>query len=140
MDIQTTQSFKVDSATLWRAITEHKQMIQWFFDNIPDFQPKVGFETSFTVHAGNRPFLHHWKIKEVVDRKKIVYEWNYPDYSGNGEVTFRIDKAQNGSHLTVTAVGMDSFPQDIEEFQRESCQNGWNYFIKDRLTSFLSNK
>lgn len=35
--IVVEQAFNVSKETVWKAITEHDQMIQWFFDNIPEF-------------------------------------------------------------------------------------------------------
>ena len=43
---------------VWAAITEWDQMIQWFFDNIPAFNPRVGFKTKFNVNSVGRNFLH----------------------------------------------------------------------------------
>jgi len=31
----------------------------------------------------------------------------------------------------------ESFPLDIPEFKRESCVEGWTYFIKKRLKEYL---
>ena len=45
---------------LWHALTDAQVMRQWFFDNIPDFKPEVGFTTEFMVDAGERQFLHQW--------------------------------------------------------------------------------
>ncbi len=37
-------------------------MQQWFFDNIPDFAPTVGFETTFSIASDTKSFTHQWKI------------------------------------------------------------------------------
>ena len=140
MEIQTEQHFSVNSDTLWRAITEHAEMIQWFFQNIPSFKAKEGFKVSFEVLANNKSFIHLWEILEVHERKKIVYDWRYEKYPGQGTVIFEITDKSFGSHLSVTAYGMDSFPQNIAEFKIQSCQDGWNYFIKDQLTSYIKSK
>ena len=42
---------------VWEAITEIDQMRQWYFDNIPAFEPRTGFETRFNVSSQGRDFL-----------------------------------------------------------------------------------
>ena len=63
------ESFGVSPDDLWDAITQLNQMTQWFFENIPDFKPEVGFKTSFIVESGNRQFNHLWEpSKEILTR------------------------------------------------------------------------
>jgi hypothetical protein len=33
---------------------------------------------------------------------------------------------------------VEDFPDDIPEFDRESCQSGWNYLISESLSSYLT--
>jgi len=131
------QLFKVSVETVWNAITNVVEMRQWFFDNIPDFKADIGFETQFNVKSEVRNFMHQWRIIDVKVNKKITYNWSYADYPGNGIVTFEIFKSAGIAKLVVTSLGMDSFPQDIPEFKRESCIAGWTYFIKQNLKSYL---
>lgn len=131
------QSFDVPAPVLWKAITDHGEMIGWYFDNIPAFEPNIGFKTQFNVVSNGRDFLHMWEVTQVIPGKKIAYSWKYPDYPGEGEASFEISEDGDQTHLTVTMVGIETFPQDIPEFTRESCRNGWNYFIKNRLKEYL---
>ena len=134
------QAFNVSKETVWKAITEHKQMVNWFFDNIPEFKAEVGFETQFNVDAGGRDFLHLWKITESIPEQRIVYDWRYREFPGAGTVTFEIFEEGEGSRLRVTNEGLGSFPQDIPEFTRESCEGGWRYFIQGNLKKYLEAK
>ena len=112
-------------------------MVQWFFDNIPAFQAEAGFETQFNVDAGERHFYHLWKIIEAIPEHKIVYDWQYQGLPGAGKVTFEIFEDGDGSRIRVTTEGVESFPQDIPEFTRESCEEGWKYFIQENLKNYL---
>lgn len=123
---------------VWNAITELDQMTQWFFDNIPDYKPEVGFKTQFNVQAPSRDFLHIWEVVEVIPKNKIVTNWKYKDIEGNSFVTFELSEINNQTKLTVTTKVINDFDDTIPEFKRESCVGGWNYFIKDRLKDFLS--
>ncbi len=132
------QNLPVSVNEAWQAITQVDQMRQWFFENIESFVPEEGFETQFNVKTPNRDFLHQWKLTTVSPPQKITYQWTYPDYPGTGFVTFELqEKAPSLTLLTLTAEGMDSFPQDIPEFSRESCTAGWNYFIRERLKAYI---
>jgi uncharacterized protein YndB with AHSA1/START domain len=135
--IVVEQAFGQSKKTVWNAITQHGQMIQWFFPNIPDFNPVVGFRTEFDVDAGERDFKHVWTITEAVPEEKIVYDWRYVELPGAATVTFEVFDHGNGALLRVTNEGLDSFPAEIPEFSRESCEGGWQFFIQGRLKSFL---
>ena len=138
--IVVEQAFDVSKETLWQAITQREQMIKWFFDNIPEFRPEVGFETQFNVNTGQRDFLHLWSITEAIPVRRIVYDWRYRGVPGAGTVTFEIFEAGHGSLLRVTSEGIESFPQDIPEFTRESGEAGWKYFIQGNLKDYLGSE
>lgn len=124
---------------VWVAITEVKQMRQWFFEDIPAFEPRVGFSTVFDVQAPSMVFPHHWTILEVEDGKKIVYDWHYGDACvGKGVVIFELSVEGPATRITLINKVLEDFPQDLPEFKRESGECGWNYFIKDRLRNYLS--
>jgi uncharacterized protein YndB with AHSA1/START domain len=122
---------------VWQAITEQKQMIEWFFADIPEFKAEKGFGTEFDVDSGRRIFRHRWKILEADAPVKIVYHWSYKDLKGVGIVSFELFEKENGTLLRLTNSGLDSFPDDMPEFSRENCIGGWEYFIKGNLKNFL---
>jgi uncharacterized protein YndB with AHSA1/START domain len=122
---------------VWNALTEHNQMIQWYFENIEAFEPEVGFQTEFSVQSTSRSFLHQWKVLDVIPEKRIKYSWQYPDIDGYSTVSFELSEINNQTRLKLTVDGLESFPQDIPEFSRESCTEGWIYFIKQRLKNYL---
>ena len=138
--IIVSEDFNVTTVKVWAAITQVEQMREWFFENIPDFKPQVGFKTSFPVQSNNREFIHVWKIVEVIPERKITYDWSYKNLEGSGNVTFELFDIKGGCQLTLTNTGLDSFPDDIPEFKRQSCLDGWNYFIKERLSNYLKSK
>jgi len=138
--VVVNQTFHVSKDRLWNAITEKKQMKQWFFENIEAFEPKVGFETSFIVENEGRIFPHLWRITAVEPLRKISYNWQYEGYAGNSFVTFELSEYNKGSQLKLTHQVTESFPQDIPEFSRESCKEGWEWFINKRLKDYLREK
>ncbi|KJS05487.1 MAG: ATPase [Flavobacteriales bacterium BRH_c54] len=135
--IVVEQTFDVSITELWNAITELKQMTQWFFENIESFEPKVGFETKFVIENEGRVFSHLWKITEVERLKKITYNWKYEEYTGDSFVTFELVNQGKNTKLKLVHTTTKDFPSNIPEFTRESCVGGWNYFIKQRLKEYL---
>lgn len=134
------QKFRVSKEKLWKALTERDQMIQWYFENIETFEPKTGFKTRFVIENEGRVFPHLWEVTTVVPNKKISYNWKYEGYTGDSMVTFELKEHGHNTTLKLTLQIFESFPQDIPEFKRESCIDGWNYLINQRLMNFLKNK
>ena len=122
--------------TVWAAITEIEHMREWYFENIPSFKPEVGHEVEFLVEAGERSFLHQWKISKVIPQKLIEYSWNYGGYSGDSFVTFELQE-NHYTKFRLTHTVTKDFPVDIPEFKRESGIAGWRYFINQRLKNYL---
>jgi len=133
------QKFQKPPESVWDAITDIRQMRQWYFENIPDFKPEVGFKTQFEVRSGDRIFPHRWKITEVIPSKKITYNWKYDGYPGDSFVTFELFPHNDQTLLRLTTEIVEDFPQDIPEFRRESCVGGWTYFIQNSLKDYLEN-
>jgi len=131
------QVFKTPINEVWAAITNLPQMKQWFFENIPAFEPKVGFETVFIVENEGRVFPHLWKITEVEPLRKIKYNWKYNGYAGDSDVVFELIEDNSQTTLKLTHNVLESFSSHIPEFTRESCLEGWNYFIKQSLKAYL---
>ncbi|MHC1703259.1 MAG: SRPBCC domain-containing protein [Tenuifilaceae bacterium] len=133
-------TFSSSISQVWSAITRLEEMRQWFFNNIPAFEPVVGFETDFSVQSESRNFHHLWRIIEVESNKKIKYHWSYKGYKGEGFVTFELFEVKEQTLLRLTNEGLETFPKDIPEFKRESCQAGWEFFIKQNLKTYLEHK
>lgn len=134
------QFFNSPIELVWNAISNVKEMRKWFFDNIPDFKPEVGFETQFNIKSEERNFFHKWRIRNVIPKKMIEYNWSYDVYPGNAFVIFELSEVNSSTKLTLTNIVTEDFPEDIPEFKRESCIGGWTYFINNRLKEYLENK
>lgn len=133
------QAFNKSKKEVWAAITNHKQMVKWYFENIPDFKPEVGFNVQFNVSTGERNFLHIWKVTEVIPENKIVYNWKYRDYNGSADVSFELGNIDEETILKVKVNVLEDFDDNIPEFTRDSCLGGWKYFIQGRLKEYLGN-
>jgi uncharacterized protein YndB with AHSA1/START domain len=134
------QNFDRSIEDLWNALVRVDEMRQWYFDNIPDFQPEPGFTTEFVVKSDTREFPHQWLVTEVIPGCRIVYNWIYKGYEGDADAIFELEGDSRKSHLRVTMKVLADFPDEIPEFARESCLGGWNYFIGESLKAYLDGK
>ncbi|TDT46629.1 uncharacterized protein YndB with AHSA1/START domain [Maribacter spongiicola] len=131
------QLFNASIEQVWKALTNLEQMRQWYFDVIPDFKPKVSFQTSFLITNEGRNFTHNWIVTEVIPQSKISYQWKFDEYPGESISTFNLSKEEHQTLLTVTSEVLKEFPTDIPEFKRESGVAGWEYLIQESLSEFL---
>lgn len=122
---------------VWNALTKWDIMIKWYFENIPAFESKVGFETQFPVQSETRTFTHVWKVTGVDEFKSIDCNWSYTEYEGDCNVRFEVEPQHNGTLVRVISTVLSEFPSDIPEFEPESCRGGWTYFLNERLKPFM---
>ena len=135
--VVVNQAYSVPPAIVWKALTEPETMRQWYFPTMPEFKAEVGFEIQFDVECEGRTFPHQWKVTEVVHEQRITYGWRYAGHPGDSTVTWGLKSLPDGTHLTLTHAGLETFPQDDPLFKRESCEAGWTYLLKDSLMAFL---
>lgn len=135
--IEVEQAYDASVAKVWDAITDQKQMREWYFDAIANFEPVIGFETQFVVNCEGQDFSHHWKVTEVIPLARISYAWRYGGYQGDSVVTWDLAETPSGSKLKLTHLGIETFPQDNPIFSRESGQAGWEYFLRTSLKAYL---
>lgn len=131
------QEFAVTKERLWQAITDLKEMKQWFFNQILSFEATEGFETQFVVTVGDRSFTHLWKIVEVIPFQKIKYAWRYEEYPGDSRISFELID-EDSLRLKLTTEIIEDFPSSVPEFTWESGKAGWEYFIKYQLKNYLA--
>jgi uncharacterized protein YndB with AHSA1/START domain len=76
-------------------------------------------------------------VTEVVPERRIAYSWRYGGYTGNSTVTWELFETPDGTKLTLTHKGHETFPQDNPIFSRESGEAGWSYLLYESLIAFL---
>ena len=136
--IVVEETFEVPVETVWDSITKVDLMRQWYFDNIPEFEAEVGFETSFNIESEGRNFLHLWRVKEAVPNRKIVHTWRFEGYPGDSDAAWELFEEDGGTRLRLTITVHEDFPQEFPELRRDSCVAGWEYFINGRLKEYLA--
>ena len=138
--IVVEETYSVPPSAVWKAITDGREMRQWFFDVIEDFRPEVGFETRFNVRFEGRDYMHEWKVTEVVPERRIAYSFRYAGIPGDSVVTWELAEIPSGTLLRLVHQGQHTFPKDDPAFSREACQSGWEHFLRTSLKAFLERR
>ncbi|QOJ27970.1 MAG: SRPBCC domain-containing protein [Ignavibacteriales bacterium] len=128
--------FPAPADLLWKAITEKERMKEWYFD-IAEFRPEPGFHFTFTGGTETREYLHLCTVIQAVSCVLLSYSWEYQGYPGKTIVTFRLEPAEGGTKLTLSHSGLDSFPADNPDFNRENFRQGWDYLMNTSLKQYI---
>ena len=134
------QTYNAPIDKVWKAITDSKQMKQWYFD-IPGFKPEVGHEFQFTGEGHNgEKYVHVCKVMEVIPPRKLGYTWTYKGIPGSSYVTFELFVVDDKTRLKLTHRGVGSFGTDNPDFARSSFNQGWAEIIGKLLKVFVETK
>jgi uncharacterized protein YndB with AHSA1/START domain len=129
------RTFNAPVERVWKALTDVKQMRQWYFD-LKEFKPEVGFEFQFVVEHEGTTYDHRCKITEVVPQKKLAYTWRYEGHEGDSLVTFELFADGDKTRLKLTHEGLETFPK-TPAYARENFEKGWTEIIGSELKQFV---
>ena len=82
MEIKKEMTINASPARIYSAITDSKQLTQWFPD-MASIEPKVGGKVSFKFldldanNQNNKDRILEGKIVELEKNKKLVYTWGH---------------------------------------------------------------
>lgn len=121
---------------VWNAISENSEMKNWYFD-LEEFEAVPSFKFEFYGDPENKKYLHLCEVTYAVPNKKLSYTWRYDGYPGNSLVTFELFEEGENTRIKLSHIDLESFPQDLKEFGRESFEAGWNEIIGKNLKEYL---
>lgn len=131
------RTFNVPTDKVWNAITDVNEMRNWYFQ-VEEFEPKVGFKFDFMGGPEDgKQYLHLCEVTEVIEGKKITYTWRYDNYPGNSLVCWELLNKGEETLLRITHTGLETFEDVGEEFEKNSFNEGWNYFVHTALKDYL---
>ncbi|OUJ70422.1 hypothetical protein BXP70_23950 [Hymenobacter crusticola] len=128
------QLYEAPLAQVWHALTEQDQLRAWYFPQLQEFKPVVGFEFKFTDEGS--PYQKEWRVTQLVAGRKLAHSWMYKGYPGSSEVTFELVAEGNKTRLVLTHTGLASFPND-PHFARRRFENGWQQILGSNLKEQL---
>ncbi len=135
-DVIIEKTFNAPIDRVWQALTDPKQMKQWYFD-LPGFKAEVGYEFSFLAGDDKQKWLHLCKVTAVKPKKLIAYTWRYDGYAGDSLVRFELFGEGDKTRLVLTHSGLHTFPAEVAALKRENFEKGWDEIINTSLAKFL---
>lgn len=135
--IITEKIYPVPASKVWQAITDKEQMKEWYF-TIDDFILREGAEFNFSVPDGDNIYHHRCVIKEIVPEKLFSHTWTHPSQSkGESVVTWELEPVEDGTKVTLTHRGVESFADGGPNFVYENYQAGWEDILETYLRDYL---
>jgi uncharacterized protein YndB with AHSA1/START domain len=135
-DIVIENSYDVPVTKVWSAISDRRQMKEWYFD-LAEFRAVPGFRFSFLAGDENQKWLHLCEVREVIPDKKLSYTWKYDGYAGNSIVIFELEEVGGRTVVRLTHRGLETFPREVEAFKRDNFVTGWTQIMGENLKKFL---
>jgi len=84
----TEHVYSVEIKRAWRALTNTEEMRIWYFPQVEDFKPIVGFE--FVFADDGSPYQKSWRVTHVEDGRVLSHTWDYKFFPGSSLVTFEL--------------------------------------------------
>ncbi|WP_288789407.1 SRPBCC family protein [Elizabethkingia miricola] len=139
MSVIVTETYNVPVEQVWKAITDKDEMKIWYFD-IPNFVLKEGAVFDFFEPGDEKKYLHRCQVLGFEPNRFLKHTWTHPDHSrGSSELLWELEKTDNGTKLTLTHTGLDSFSDAGADFAKENYKTGWNEILGKSLKNFLEN-
>lgn len=119
---------------LWQALTKRESIKEWYFAQVQQFEPIVGFV--FGLSDDGSGYQKEWTVTQVVEGQKLAHTWAYKGYRVCSEVAFDLFGEGAKTRLRITHTGLETFPLNAH-FARQRFAWGWD-LIGDKLSDFLA--
>jgi uncharacterized protein YndB with AHSA1/START domain len=129
------QIYDASICKVWHALTDKNDMKAWYFPQLINFEPIIGFE--FTFSNDGSQYQKNWCVIKVEDGRMLAHSWTYIGYPGRSEVTFELFNQVGKTCVRLTHTGLDSFPAEAH-FARHRFEEGWKQILGSNLKIHLS--
>jgi len=129
-------NYNVPIEKVWQALTDKDKMKEWYFPQLQQFEPIVGFKFQFDDNSAE--YQKEWIVTKVAEGRTLAHNWAYKGYPGNSEVIFDLISEENKTRLKVTQTDLESFPNH-PHFKRERFEWGWDNLLGQNLKHLLEN-
>lgn len=126
--------YKAGMPEVWYTLTDTAKMKQWYFPQLLQFEPVVGFQ--FVFKEDNLEYRKEWIVTKVSEGETLAHSWAYKGYAGSSEVTFDLFAAGTKTKLRITQTGLETFP-DHAYFNRQRFEQGWEILLGQNLKQVL---
>ena len=129
-------TYNVPIWKVWQALTDKEKMKEWYFLQLRQFEPIVGFK--FQFDDDNAEYQKEWIVTKVAEDRTLAHSWAYKGYPGSSEVIFNLSAEGSQTKLMVTQTDLESFPNH-PHFRRERFESGWDNLLGQNLKALLEN-
>ncbi|MVM37349.1 SRPBCC domain-containing protein [Spirosoma sp. HMF3257] len=127
-------TYNLPIKNVWQALTDTDKMRKWYFPQLQKFEPIVGYKIQFD--DTDSEYQKEWIVTKVEKGKTFAHSWAYKGYSGSSEVIVDLFEKGNETRLSVTQIGLESFPNH-PHFKRERFERGWDNLLGQNLKHLL---
>lgn len=127
-------NYSVPIAKVWQALSDKDKMRSWYFPQLLNFEPVVGFKFQFDDNHAD--YQKEWVVTKVTAGKTLAHNWAYKGFQGSSEVIFDLFSDEGNTVLRVTQTNLESFP-DHPHFKRERFEWGWDNLLGNNLKQLL---
>jgi uncharacterized protein YndB with AHSA1/START domain len=131
-EIRKTVMIDASLSAVFRALTDEKELTQWFPNQGAILEARVGGAMEFKfLRPDGEKHMFRGKVLEIVPNKKLSYSWN-PFHAPNSSdeiITWTLEPVDGGRRTRVTLVhtGLKESKEDVEKgFSYEA---GWTHFL-----------
>jgi uncharacterized protein YndB with AHSA1/START domain len=137
--IKKTIEIKAPPATVWKALTDHREFGKWFRVNLETpFVPGKRTRGKIT-HPGYEHVVMEVLVQNMEEERLFSFQWHpyavdpKVDYSTEPMtlVEFVLEKTTNGTLLMVTESGFDSIPAGRRDEAFRMNSGGWEAQMKN---------
>ncbi|MGA8274781.1 MAG: SRPBCC domain-containing protein [Thermoplasmata archaeon] len=117
--------FEKSPRTVFRALSESKQIVRWFLAKA-ELPHEKGARYRFEWPGG---YFHEGTVLEFVRDRRLTLTWPNGSRSKRffTRVTFTVRRAGRGTFLTVHHTGFPRTPVGIEQYG--GTESGWAYYL-----------
>jgi uncharacterized protein YndB with AHSA1/START domain len=119
---------------VWQALIEEDSLRDWYFPQLQQFEPVVGFD--FVFDNDGSPYQKAWRVTKLTEGRLLAHSWTYKGYPGSSEVSFELFEEGDKTLLRLTHTGLGSFPND-RHFARGRFEDGWKQILGINLKEHL---
>ena len=130
-EIRKTVMINAPSDAVFRALTDDKELVQWFPNQGATLDVRVGGKLEFRfLRPDGEKHAFHGKILEIIPGKKLSYSWNnlHEPMSDNEIITWTLEPVDGGrTRVTLLHTGLKESKEDVAGGW--SYEAGWIFFL-----------
>jgi uncharacterized protein YndB with AHSA1/START domain len=122
---------------VWRAITDPKQLEQWYAPGCPWEIPALQVGTTVKFYNTDTD-IQLARIEALEPLQEFTLRWQLDEAHPNTTLvnTFRLEEENGGTRVTVTQAGYESLPESVRQQQIEQDEEAYTAIVES-LKAFV---